>query len=110
MTGAVYDRRIRTTSRILFFLQTAVVSRAKTIVNSARRNPHRSMQRYELLVSLPAGYATSGEAYPVLCVLDGWIPAHGVHSGEQFLFEANAASDHRQCELWRHRLYGVARA
>lgn len=27
---------------------------------------------YELLVSLPPGYATSGRAYPVLYVLDGW--------------------------------------
>lgn len=29
-------------------------------------------QRYELLVSLPEGYATSGKRYPVLYVLDGW--------------------------------------
>lgn len=29
-------------------------------------------QRYELLVSLPEGYATSGQSYPVLYVLDGW--------------------------------------
>jgi len=29
-------------------------------------------QRYDLLVSLPAGYATSGRSYPVLYVLDGW--------------------------------------
>lgn len=29
-------------------------------------------QRYDLLVSLPKGYATSGKAYPVLYVLDGW--------------------------------------
>jgi predicted alpha/beta superfamily hydrolase len=29
-------------------------------------------QRYELLVSLPEGYAKSGESYPVLYVLDGW--------------------------------------
>lgn len=29
-------------------------------------------QRYDLLVSLPEGYATSGKAYPVLYVLDGW--------------------------------------
>jgi predicted alpha/beta superfamily hydrolase len=29
-------------------------------------------QRYELLVSLPEGYAKSGKSYPVLYVLDGW--------------------------------------
>ena len=29
-------------------------------------------QTYELLVSLPADYATSGKRYPVLYVLDGW--------------------------------------
>ena len=29
-------------------------------------------QRYELLVSLPVDYATSGKPYPVLYVLDGW--------------------------------------
>lgn len=29
-------------------------------------------QRYDLLVSLPPDYATSGKAYPVLYVLDGW--------------------------------------
>lgn len=29
-------------------------------------------QRYDLLVSLPEDYATSGKAYPVLYVLDGW--------------------------------------
>ncbi len=29
-------------------------------------------QRYELLISLPEDYATSGRSYPVLYVLDGW--------------------------------------
>jgi hypothetical protein len=29
-------------------------------------------QKYDLLVSLPEGYATSGKSYPVLYVLDGW--------------------------------------
>ena len=29
-------------------------------------------QRYDLLVSLPEDYATSGKVYPVLYVLDGW--------------------------------------
>ncbi len=29
-------------------------------------------QRYDLLVSLPAGYAKSNQSYPVLYVLDGW--------------------------------------
>ena len=29
-------------------------------------------QRYDLLVSLPRGYATSGQSYPVLYILDGW--------------------------------------
>ena len=29
-------------------------------------------QRYDLLVSLPNGYATSGQSYPVLYILDGW--------------------------------------
>jgi hypothetical protein len=29
-------------------------------------------RRYELLISLPADYATSGRKYPVLYILDGW--------------------------------------
>ena len=29
-------------------------------------------QRYELLISLPGGYAKSTQSYPVLYVLDGW--------------------------------------
>ena len=29
-------------------------------------------QRYELLISLPDGYATSSQSYPVLYILDGW--------------------------------------
>ena len=29
-------------------------------------------QKYDLLVSLPADYATSGKSYPVLYILDGW--------------------------------------
>ncbi len=29
-------------------------------------------QHYDLLISLPADYATSGKSYPVLYVLDGW--------------------------------------
>jgi hypothetical protein len=29
-------------------------------------------QKYDLLVSLPEDYATSGKSYPVLYVLDGW--------------------------------------
>jgi predicted alpha/beta superfamily hydrolase len=29
-------------------------------------------QRYDLLVSLPSGYATSGQSYQVLYILDGW--------------------------------------
>jgi uncharacterized protein len=80
MTRAVYDRRIMTTIRILFFLLTAVVSRAQTPESAVRLadTQQRTLtsakigQRYELLVSLPAGYAKSGESYPVLYVLDGW--------------------------------------
>ena len=80
MTRAVYDRRIMTTIRILFFLLTAVVSRAQTpesavsLADTQQRTLTSAKigQRYELLVSLPAGYAKSGESYPVLYVLDGW--------------------------------------
>jgi hypothetical protein len=80
MTRAVYDRRIMTTIRILFFLLAAVVSRAQTpesevsLADTQQRTLTSAKigQRYELLVSLPAGYAKSGESYPVLYVLDGW--------------------------------------
>jgi hypothetical protein len=33
---------------------------------------HRIGQRFDLLVSLPLDYATSGKAYPVLYVIDDW--------------------------------------
>ena len=83
------------TIRILFFLLTAVVSGAQTpesSVNLADTQQHtltsaKIGQRYELLVSLPADYAKSGESYPVLYVLDGWhfplmvfIQNNNVHS------------------------------
>jgi Putative esterase len=80
MTRAVYDRRIMTAIRILFFLLTAVVSRAQTPESAVSLADTQQLtltsakigQRYELLVSLPAGYAKSGQSYPVLYVLDGW--------------------------------------
>jgi predicted alpha/beta superfamily hydrolase len=80
MTRAVYDRRIMTTIRILFFLLAAVVSRAQTpesevsLADTQQRTLTSAKigQRYELLVSLPEGYAKSGQSYPVLYVLDGW--------------------------------------
>jgi hypothetical protein len=79
MTRAVYDRRIMTI-RILFFLLTAVVSWAQTsesaviLADTQQRTLTSAKigQRYELLVSLPEGYAKSGQSYPVLYVLDGW--------------------------------------
>jgi uncharacterized protein len=69
-----------TTIRILLCLLTAVVSRAQTpesavsLANTQRRTLTSAKigQRYELLVSLPEGYAKSGQSYPVLYVLDGW--------------------------------------
>ena len=67
-----------TTIRTLFFLLTAVVSQAQSSAVTLADTEQRSLtsakigQRYELLVSLPAGYATSGLSYPVLYVLDGW--------------------------------------
>jgi len=69
-----------TTIRILFFLLAAVVSRAQTSESAASLadTQQRTLtsakigQRYELLVSLPEGYAKSGQSYPVLYVLDGW--------------------------------------
>jgi predicted alpha/beta superfamily hydrolase len=80
MTRAVYDRRIMTTIRILLFLLAAVVSRAQTpesevsLADTQQRTLTSAKigQRYELLVSLPEGYAKSGQSYPVLYVLDGW--------------------------------------
>src|ERR1700681_4087608 len=80
MTRAVYDRRIMTTIRILFFLLAAVVSRSQTpesevsLADTQQRTLTSAKigQRYELLVSLPEGYAKSGQSYPVLYVLDGW--------------------------------------
>src|SRR3984957_9299787 len=66
--------------RILFFLLIAVISQAQTPESavSLADTQERTLtsakigQRYELLVSLPAGYAKSGQSYPVLYVLDGW--------------------------------------
>src|SRR5579859_1872402 len=80
MTPAVYDRRIMTTTRILFLLLAAVVSWAQTSESavSLADTQQRTLtsgkigQRYELLVSLPEGYAKSSQSYPVLYVLDGW--------------------------------------
>jgi predicted alpha/beta superfamily hydrolase len=80
MTRAVYDRRIMTTTRISLFLLTAVVSWAQTPEQAVSLDDTQQRaltsakigQRYELLVSLPAGYAKSGQSYPVLYVLDGW--------------------------------------
>ena len=68
-----------TTIRMLLLLA-AVVSHAQTPepAVSLAGTQHRTLtsakigQRYELLVSLPEGYAKSGESYPVLYVLDGW--------------------------------------
>ncbi len=65
---------------VLFLLLTAVVSQAQVQESAVRLadTQQRTLtsakigQRYELLVSLPAGYAKSGRSYPVLYVLDGW--------------------------------------
>lgn len=45
-----------------------------TLANTEQRTirSEKIGQAYELLVSLPPGYAKSGTAYPVLYVLDGW--------------------------------------
>jgi hypothetical protein len=64
----------------LFFFLAAVVSRAQTpepevsLADTQQRTLTSAKigQRYELLVSLPAGYAKSSESWPVLYVLDGW--------------------------------------
>jgi predicted alpha/beta superfamily hydrolase len=66
--------------RIALLLLTASVSWAQTaepavsLADTQQRTLTSAKigQRYELLVSLPAGYAKSGKAYPVLYVLDGW--------------------------------------
>ena len=69
-----------TTTRILFFLLIAAASPAQTpqspvnLADTEQRTLTSTKigQRYELLISLPEGYAKSNEAYPVLYVLDGW--------------------------------------
>ena len=68
-----------TKARILFFLLAAVACWAQTSESvSLADTQQRTLtsgkigQRYELLVSLPADYAKSGQSYPVLYVLDGW--------------------------------------
>src|SRR6478736_4165178 len=66
--------------RILLVLLTAVVSWAQTpesavsLADTQKRTliSTKTGQRYELLVSLPAGYAKSDQSYGVLYVLDGW--------------------------------------
>lgn len=68
------------TIRTLLLLLAAVVSQAQTpepqvsLADTEQRTLTSSKigQRYELLVSLPADYAKSDQAYPVLYVLDGW--------------------------------------
>src|SRR5579872_7581548 len=81
------------TLRILFFLLTAAVSWAQTpdpavsLADTQQRTLTSAKigQRYELLVSLPAGYGKSGQSYPALYVPDGWhfalmtfiVPADG---------------------------------
>src|SRR4051812_31038485 len=67
-TPAVYYRRIMKTVGISLFFLAVVVSSAQTPVtleNTERRELTSAKigQKYELLVSLPAGYATSKEAY-----------------------------------------------
>jgi hypothetical protein len=69
-----------TATRISLFLLTAVVfwAQAPEPAVSLADTQQRALtsakigQRYELLVSLPEGYAKSGQFYPVLYVLDGW--------------------------------------
>jgi predicted alpha/beta superfamily hydrolase len=53
---------------------TAAGQQPVTIPDTERREIQSSKigQTYDLLVSLPADYATSKRAYPVLYVLDGW--------------------------------------
>jgi enterochelin esterase-like enzyme len=107
-----------TTIRILFFLLAAVVSRAQTpepevsIADTQQRTLTSAKigQRYALLVSLPGGYAKSGQSYPVLYVLDGWhFPLMA------FIQQNNVYSKRMRPVIivnvsWPHRLYGVARA
>jgi predicted alpha/beta superfamily hydrolase len=65
---------------VLLFLLTTAASPAQTpepgvrLADTQQRTLTSAKigQRYELLVSLPEGYAKSGESYPVLYVLDGW--------------------------------------
>jgi predicted alpha/beta superfamily hydrolase len=80
MTRAVYARMTMISIRILPFFVIAVVSLAQTPESAVRLagtqlrtlTSAKIGQRYELLISLPAGYEKSGESYPVLYVLDGW--------------------------------------
>ena len=63
---------------IVVVLSTSVLAQSNapgvTLANTEQRaiTSAKIGQRYDLLVSLPEGYATSGKAYPVLYVLDGW--------------------------------------
>lgn len=71
---------IRPVLILLFFAVCQWVTSAQTnpkpvvLANSEKREltSKKIGQTYELLVSLPADYATSGKRYPVLYVLDGW--------------------------------------
>ncbi len=68
------------TIRISLVLLTAIASWAQTSepAVSLADTQYRTLtsakigQRFELLVSLPDGYAKSDQSYPVLYVLDGW--------------------------------------
>lgn len=66
------------TLQVLAVLSTLLLAQAPapgvTFANTEQRTITSTAigQQYDLLVSLPEGYATSGKVYPVLYVLDGW--------------------------------------
>lgn len=64
------------TARIAFLLLTAVACWPQSVrISDTQQRSLTSAkigQKYDLLVSLPADYAKSGQSYPVLYVLDGW--------------------------------------
>jgi enterochelin esterase-like enzyme len=72
----VWDQLRIVVSTLAVFLLTLVAAPAQTSAPEVTEQPTLASakigQRYELLVSLPEGYAKSGQSYPVLYVLDGW--------------------------------------
>lgn len=76
--NCLLSRHLALIAGLCFCLAVSVVAQkgeTKVVLSNTEKREITSKkigQTYELFVSLPAEYATSGKRYPVLYVLDGW--------------------------------------